>query len=126
MQFCRQNNILLSYQWKKSQNCHKIWSGAENIKGHINISYFASITGPWIGVVDGALSWFRVKIGDTYSGDTYSVLLFYVAQGLVLGPPTFKIYIRFFYKYVEAITIIKEESLNHMQRNGWKFSLETQ
>ena len=60
-----------------------------------------------IGIVGTALKWFesfligrtqKVKIGDTYSD--LVVLLFGVAQGSVLGPRLFKIYIRSLYKYV--------------------------
>ena len=61
-----------------------------------------------IGVVDTALKWFesflkgrsqRVKIGDEYSEG--SELLYGVAQGSVLGPQLFKIYIRSLYRYIE-------------------------
>ena len=61
-----------------------------------------------IGITGTALKWFesflkgrtqRVKIGDTYS-DTIE-LLYGLAQGSVLGPPLFKIYIRSLYQYVE-------------------------
>ena len=61
-----------------------------------------------IGVTGIALKWFesllkgrthRVKIGDSYS-DAME-LQFGVAQGSVLGPRLFKIYIRSLYKYVE-------------------------
>ena len=61
-----------------------------------------------IGITGTALKWFesflkgrtqRVKIGDTYS-DAME-LLYGLAQGSVLGPPLFKIYIRSLYSYVE-------------------------
>ena len=61
-----------------------------------------------IGVTGTALKWFesflkgrtqKVKIGNSYSD--IIELLFGVAQGSVLGPPLFKIYIRSLYKYVE-------------------------
>jgi exonuclease III len=61
-----------------------------------------------IGIEGTALKWFKsfligrtqkVKIGDEYS--EILELLFGVAQGSVLGPPLFKIYIRSLYKYVE-------------------------
>ena len=60
-----------------------------------------------IGIRGTALKWFKsfitnrtqkVKIGETYS-DVIE-LLFGVAQGSVLGPPLFKIYIRSLYRYV--------------------------
>jgi hypothetical protein len=62
-----------------------------------------------IGIEGTALKWFesflvgrtqRVKIGDAYSD--LMELLFGVAQGSVLGPRLFKIYIRSLYKYVES------------------------
>ena len=61
-----------------------------------------------IGVTGTALKWFesflkgrtqRVKINDSYSD--VMELLFGLAQGSVLGPPLFKIYIRSLYQYVE-------------------------
>ena len=61
-----------------------------------------------IGIVGTALKWFesfltgrtqKVKIGDEYS--EVVELLYGVAQGSVLGPPLFKIYIRSLYKFVE-------------------------
>ena len=61
-----------------------------------------------IGIVGTALKWFesfligrtqKVKIRDEYSD--ILELLFGVAQGSVLGPPLFKIYIRSLYKHVE-------------------------
>ena len=61
-----------------------------------------------IGIVGTALKWFesfltgrsqKVKIGEEYS--EIVELLFGVAQGSVLGPPLFKIYIRSLYKFVE-------------------------
>ena len=61
-----------------------------------------------IGIEGTALKWFEsfligrtqtVKIGDEYSD--ILELLYGVAQGSVLGPPLFKIYIRSLYKYVE-------------------------
>ena len=61
-----------------------------------------------IGIDGTALKWFEsflvgrtqtVKIGDDYS--EVLELLYGVAQGSVLGPPLFKIYIRSLYKYVE-------------------------
>ena len=61
-----------------------------------------------IGIDGTALKWFEsflvgrtqtVKIGDEYS--EILELLYGVAQGSVLGPPLFKIYIRSLYKYVE-------------------------
>ena len=61
-----------------------------------------------IGIVGTALRWFesflkgrgqKVKIGEEYS--EILELLYGVAQGSVLGPQLFKIYIRSFYKYVE-------------------------
>ena len=60
-----------------------------------------------IGIEGVALSWFesflkgrtqKVKIGDDYSD--LAELLYGVAQGSVLGPILFKIYIRSFYKHV--------------------------
>ena len=60
-----------------------------------------------IGITGIALKWFesfianrtqKVKIGETYS-DVIE-LLYGVAQGSVLGPPLFKIYIRSLYRYV--------------------------
>ena len=62
-----------------------------------------------IGVVGVALKWFKsflkgrtqkVKIGDSYSD--LMELLFGVAQGSVLGPRLFKIYIRSLYKHVQS------------------------
>ena len=62
-----------------------------------------------IGVVGIALKWFgsflqgrtqKIKIGDSYSD--MIELMFGVAQGSVLGPILFKIYIRSLYKYIEA------------------------
>ena len=61
-----------------------------------------------IGITGTALRWFasflkgrtqRVKIGSTYSDAVE--LLYGLAQGSVLGPQLFKIYIRSLYKYVE-------------------------
>ena len=61
-----------------------------------------------IGIIGTALKWFesfltgrtqKVKIGEEYSDIVE--LLYGVAQGSVLGPPLFKIYIRSLYKYVE-------------------------
>ena len=61
-----------------------------------------------IGIQGTALKWFesflkgrtqKVKIGSTYSEEME--LLYGLAQGSVLGPPLFKIYIRSLYKYVE-------------------------
>lgn len=61
-----------------------------------------------IGVTGTALRWFesflkgrtqRVKIGSTYSEPIE--LRYGLAQGSVLGPPLFKIYIRSLYNYVE-------------------------
>ena len=61
-----------------------------------------------IGIAGTALKWFesflrgrtqKVKIGSTYSEEME--LLYGLAQGSVLGPPLFKIYIRSLYKYVE-------------------------
>ena len=61
-----------------------------------------------IGIEGTALKWFKsfligrtqtVKIGDEYS--EILELLYGVAQGSVLGPPLFKIYIRSLYKFVE-------------------------
>ena len=61
-----------------------------------------------IGITGTALKWFasflkgrsqKVMIGDEFS--EILELLFGVAQGSVLGPPLFKIYIRSLYKYVE-------------------------
>ena len=61
-----------------------------------------------IGITGTALRWFesflkgrtqRVKIGSSYSDPVE--LLYGVAQGSVLGPSLFKIYIRSLYKYVE-------------------------
>ena len=61
-----------------------------------------------IGVTCVALKWFesfltnrthKVKIGSAYSN--LLELLYGVAQGSVLGPLLFKIYIRSLYKYVE-------------------------
>ena len=61
-----------------------------------------------IGIVGTALRWFesfltgrtqKVKIGEEYS--EVMELLYGVAQGSVLGPPLFKIYIRSLYKFVE-------------------------
>ena len=61
-----------------------------------------------IGIDGIALKWFEsfligrtqtVKIGNEYSD--ILELLYGVAQGSVLGPPLFKIYIRSLYKYVE-------------------------
>ena len=60
-----------------------------------------------IGIRGTALRWFesfitnrtqKVKIGETYS-DVIE-LMYGVAQGSVLGPPLFKIYIRSLYRYV--------------------------
>ena len=65
-----------------------------------------------IGIEGTALSWFRsfivgrtqkVRVNDEYS--KLMELLYGVAQGSVLGPKLFKIYIRSFYKHVEATTI---------------------
>ena len=62
-----------------------------------------------IDLVDIILDWFRsflkgrtqkVKIGDSYSD--LMTLLYGVAQGSVLGPRLFKVYIRSLYKHVEA------------------------
>ena len=62
-----------------------------------------------IGIVGTSLKWFesflkgrsqKVKIGEEYS--EILELLYGVAQGSVLGPQLFKIYIRSLYKYVEA------------------------
>ena len=62
-----------------------------------------------IGIEGIALCWFesflkgrtqKVKIGDEYS--ELMELLYGVAQGSVLGPILFKIYIRSFYHHVEA------------------------
>ena len=61
-----------------------------------------------IGIAGTALKWFesflkgrtqKVKIGSTYSEEME--LLYGLAQGSVLGPPLFKIYIRSLYQYVE-------------------------
>ena len=61
-----------------------------------------------IGIDGTALKWFEsfligrtqtIKIGDEYS--EILELLYGVAQGSVLGPPLFKIYIRSLYNYVE-------------------------
>ena len=61
-----------------------------------------------IGIAGTALKWFesflkgrtqKVKIGSTYSEEME--LLYGLAQGSVLGPPLFKIYIRSLHKYVE-------------------------
>ena len=61
-----------------------------------------------IGIAGTALKWFesflkgrsqKVKIGSTYSEEIE--LLYGLAQGSVLGPPLFKIYIRSLYRYVE-------------------------
>ena len=61
-----------------------------------------------IGIIGTSLRWFesflkgrgqKVKIGEEYS--EILELLYGVAQGSVLGPQLFKIYIRSLYKYVE-------------------------
>ena len=61
-----------------------------------------------IGVTGTALKWFksfltertqRVKIGESYS--VVTMLLYGVAQGSVLGPDLFKIYIRSLYQYIQ-------------------------
>ena len=62
-----------------------------------------------IGIVGVSLKWFesflkgrnqKVKIGEEFS--EILELLYGVAQGSVLGPQLFKIYIRSLYKYIEA------------------------
>ena len=62
-----------------------------------------------IGVTGVALEWFKsflkgrtqkVKVGESYSD--LMILLYGVAQGSVLGPRLFKIYIRSLYKHVET------------------------
>ena len=68
-----------------------------------------------IGIEGTALRWFKsflvgrtqkVKIGDEYSEEVE--LKYGVAQGSVLGPPLFKIYIRSLYKYVEPTSFTIE------------------
>ena len=68
-----------------------------------------------IGIEGTALRWFesflvgrtqKVKIGDEYSEEVE--LKYGVAQGSVLGPVLFKIYIRSLYKYVEPTSFTIE------------------
>ena len=70
-----------------------------------------------IGIAGTALKWFtsflkgrsqKVMIGEEFS-DVLE-LLYGVAQGSVLGPPLFKIYIRSLYKYVEPTKVNKTDN----------------